>query len=69
MSLADDRELLISRQASDLDGAGSFVNRSGRGIAARRPVRLGPVSRVFGEHSENPNGTYGFSALSKARQS
>jgi putative restriction endonuclease len=36
ISLSDDLEILISRQANDLDGVRAFINRSGRAIAPSR---------------------------------
>jgi len=36
ISLADDLEILISRQTNDLDGVRSLINKSGRALAPRR---------------------------------
>lgn len=36
ISLSDDLEILISRQANDPDGVRAFINRSGRAIAPKR---------------------------------
>jgi putative restriction endonuclease len=36
ISLADDLEILISRQTNDLDGVRSVINRTGRALEPRR---------------------------------
>jgi putative restriction endonuclease len=37
ISLADDREILVSRQVNDPDGVRALINKSGQAIAPRRP--------------------------------
>ncbi|PPQ15064.1 restriction endonuclease [Bradyrhizobium sp. AC87j1] len=37
ISLADDLEILISRQTNDLEGVRSIINKSGRALEPRRP--------------------------------
>jgi putative restriction endonuclease len=43
ISLSDDLEILISRQANDPDGVRAFINRTGHAIAPRKaPERPHP---------------------------
>lgn len=52
ISLSDDLEILISRQANDADGIRGIVNRSGRAIAPLRPSDR-PHPHFLRWHREN----------------
>ncbi|AOG07337.1 HNH endonuclease [Bosea sp. RAC05] len=52
ISLSDDLDILISRQANDPDGIRSFVNRAGRAFAPHSP-RERPHPRFLQWHREN----------------
>ncbi|MBB6306378.1 HNH endonuclease [Xanthobacter tagetidis] len=52
ISLSDDLEIVISRQANDRDGVRAFINRSGRALAPRRIFER-PHPRFLGWHREH----------------
>jgi putative restriction endonuclease len=52
ISLSDDLEILISRQANDPDGVRAFINRSGRALTPQRAFER-PHPRFLGWHREH----------------
>jgi len=52
ISLADDLEILVSRQANDPDGIRAFINRNGRALAPSRASDR-PHPHFLAWHREN----------------